>query len=221
VELISLIALGILSVIATASSKLVADEFKAWLPSVIKHLIGWAIRSLPDDKRERYAEEWQSHIDETPGEIGKLIVGLGLLPAAWKLSRISRKPRARQSEEIVAAMRDHARWARKNFIVRAVTMRTARERQRILKEKPDQQTLWEMNDLIRRIAVEEPNCEPFVKEWAAALDKAAAEGFEEGYRSVVAARGQTFNPSDMAAAIAKMLDRHRREAMTRRGSAGT
>jgi hypothetical protein len=222
VELISLIALGVLSVIAAASSKLAADEFKAWLPSVIKHLIGWAIRSLPDDKRERYAEEWQSHIDETPGEIGKLIVGLGLLPAAWKLSRIiPRKPRARQSEEIVAAVRDQERWARKNFIVRAVTMRAARERRRILQERLDQQTLWEMNDLVRRIAVEEPNCEPFIKEWAAAVDKAAAEGFEEGYRSVAAARGQTVNPSDMAAAIAKMLDRHRREAMTRGGGAGT
>jgi hypothetical protein len=93
VELISLIALGILSLIAAASSKLVADEFKAWLPSVINHLIGWAIRSLPEDKRERYAEEWQSDIDETPGEIGKLIVGLGLLPAAWKLSRIAPSPR--------------------------------------------------------------------------------------------------------------------------------
>jgi hypothetical protein len=90
-ELISAVALGILGLLGAALSKLMADEFKAWLPTVINRLIGWAISSLPEDKRERYAEEWQSHIDETPGKISKLIVGLGLLLAARKLSRIEIK----------------------------------------------------------------------------------------------------------------------------------
>jgi hypothetical protein len=189
-------------VIGAASSRLLADEFKAWLPSVIKHLIGWAVRSVPEDKRERYAEEWQSHIDETPGEIGKLIVGLGLLPAAWKLSRISPKPRARQIEEIVTALRYLERWKRRTLIVQLVMLPAAQERPRILPEKYDQQTVSEVSDLISRIAVEQPNCEPFVKEWAAAIEKAWAEGFQRGYRESAAERGERVNPSDLAVAIA-------------------
>jgi hypothetical protein len=97
VELISVIAL---SIIGAAGSKLVADEFKAWLPTMINHLIRWAVSLLPEDKRERYAEEWQREIDETPGEIGKLIFGFGLLLAGWRLSRILSKPTVHEIDEI-------------------------------------------------------------------------------------------------------------------------
>ena len=100
-ELISIIALGILGVIGAAASKLMADEFKAWLPTVINHLIGWATSLLPENQREDYAEEWRSDIDRTPGEIGKLIFALDLLRAAWKLSRIASKTTARENDEIL------------------------------------------------------------------------------------------------------------------------
>jgi hypothetical protein len=98
-ELISFIALGILGLIGAASSKLVADEFKAWQPTVINRLIGWGISLLPEDQREHYAEEWRSDIDSTPGEIGKLIFALDLVRGAWRLSRMSPEPTAREIDE--------------------------------------------------------------------------------------------------------------------------
>ena len=41
---------------------------------------------LPEDHRERFKEEWQSHLDETPGKLGKLLVALGFLLAAFRIS---------------------------------------------------------------------------------------------------------------------------------------
>ncbi len=100
-ELIGIIALGILRVIGAAASKIMADEFKAWLPTVINHLIGWASSSLPEDKREDYVREWRSDIDGTPGDIWKLLFALDLVRAAMKLSRFF-KQEARETEEVIA-----------------------------------------------------------------------------------------------------------------------
>src|SRR5258708_685090 len=128
VDLIVAILVGIAGVLGAAFSKQAADEFKAWTPRLLAAVVQCAIRRLPEDQRERYAEEWRSHIDETPGEIGKLIVGLGLLPAARKLSRISPNPRLHQIEEIVTAMRDAVRWTKQDYIVQVATLPAAQER---------------------------------------------------------------------------------------------
>jgi hypothetical protein len=222
VELISGIALGILSLIGAASSKLAADEFKAWLPTMINYLIGWAISLLPEDKRERYAEEWRSHIDETPGDIGKLIVGLGLPPAAWKLSRILPKPRARRIMEFATVMRDAERWSRHLnkipsrtgiYIFGLVTLPAARKRLRLLeKAHQDQEMFSEVVDLLVRIAAEEPG-DPFIGQWAARAEKMWEEGFERGYRA--AAAGRDVQSSDLDSAIANQRAR-RRGAVARR-----
>lgn len=136
-------------------------------------------------------------------EIGKLVVGLGLLWAAWKLSRSLPKPRARQIEEIVTAIRAAERWTRQKYIVRLVTMRAASKRLRFLAEVPqDQQTLTEMMDAVLRIAAEEPG-DPFMQKWAAVLE----EGFEKGYRASAASRN--VQPSELASAIANARARRR------------
>jgi hypothetical protein len=75
----------ILGIIAAVLSKLLADECKAWMPCFTKWLIRHASALLPEDQRERYKEEWQSHIDETPGDIGKILAAMGFVWAAKRV----------------------------------------------------------------------------------------------------------------------------------------
>jgi lipopolysaccharide/colanic/teichoic acid biosynthesis glycosyltransferase len=41
---------------------------------------------LPEDQRERFAEEWPSHVNEVPGDISKLLVACGFFLASLKMS---------------------------------------------------------------------------------------------------------------------------------------
>lgn len=81
----------ILGICAEVLSRQLADEFKAWTPRITEWLVVRAVKRLPSSERDRYLEEWQSHINEIPGEVGKIIVGLQLLPAARKMSSSMRK----------------------------------------------------------------------------------------------------------------------------------
>jgi hypothetical protein len=85
-ELIIGLGLAVLGIIAAAASRQLADEFKAWTPWIIERLIKRAVRKLPEDWRDRFEEEWLSHIHETPGEVGKLMAALGFLFAARQMS---------------------------------------------------------------------------------------------------------------------------------------
>jgi lipopolysaccharide/colanic/teichoic acid biosynthesis glycosyltransferase len=66
--------------------RMFADEIKAWLPWVREQLVGIAVKGLPEVFRERYAEEWRSHLDEVPGEITKFVVALGFVKASLRSS---------------------------------------------------------------------------------------------------------------------------------------
>jgi hypothetical protein len=70
------------SILVAAASRLIADDAKAWLPWVTEHLIESAVKRLPLELRERFAEEWRSHVADMPGYLGKLIVAVGFLSAA-------------------------------------------------------------------------------------------------------------------------------------------
>jgi hypothetical protein len=80
----------VLRIIAPILSKVLADECKAWMPCFTKCLICRAIAWMPEDQRERYKEEWQSHIDEMPGDIGKIVTAAGFAWAAKRMSRVGR-----------------------------------------------------------------------------------------------------------------------------------
>jgi hypothetical protein len=86
-QLIGIVLLGVLGVLGAAVSRQLTDEFKAWTPRIIEWLIGCAVLKLPEDQRERFGEEWRSHINETPGEIGKLSNALSLLSAPRKMPK--------------------------------------------------------------------------------------------------------------------------------------
>lgn len=96
------------SVFTAVCSRQLVDEFKAWTPWMIGRLVSFAVRLLPEDRRERYGEEWSSYVTEIPGEIGKILTALGFSMAAFRISFESRKEskraaiaRRRSSNEIV------------------------------------------------------------------------------------------------------------------------
>ena len=60
-------------VVTAVLAKLLGDEAKAWLPKIVEHLVCQAVKKLPDAEKERFDEEWRADLDETPGDLGKLL----------------------------------------------------------------------------------------------------------------------------------------------------
>jgi hypothetical protein len=80
------VVLFLVGTLGTAVSRLLTDEFKAWIPWIIQRVIRRAVVRLPASQRERFEEEWQSHVNEVPGDVGKLTVALGFLTAARRIT---------------------------------------------------------------------------------------------------------------------------------------
>jgi hypothetical protein len=78
-----LVCLG--AIIGTVFVKLLADEAKAWLPHIIETLVLRAVKQLPEADRERFSEEWRSDLNETPGDLTKLVNAIGFLIAARRI----------------------------------------------------------------------------------------------------------------------------------------
>lgn len=89
--LVTGLGLFIVSVLTAALSRTVAEEIEAWSPSIIRGLIKLAVGRLPENQRERFEEEWQSHVSEVPGKVGKLFVAAGFLIAAYRIALIDRR----------------------------------------------------------------------------------------------------------------------------------
>lgn len=80
------LALTLVGIFVAAATRLLGDELKAWMPWVMKRLLDIAIQRLPEDQRERFAEEWSSHIDEIPGDVGKIVTAGGCILAARQIA---------------------------------------------------------------------------------------------------------------------------------------
>jgi hypothetical protein len=96
VELIGWLFLAVLGIFGAAASRQLTDEFKAWTPWLIDRLVRRAVRQLPENQRERFSEEWHSHVTEVPGDVGKLIVAFGFLSASWKMGGSDNHPKLRK-----------------------------------------------------------------------------------------------------------------------------
>jgi hypothetical protein len=72
--------------LAALLGKLCADEVRAWLPWIALQITRIAVRTLPENQRERYDEEWRGHLNEVPGALTKLGTACGFLCAAIKVS---------------------------------------------------------------------------------------------------------------------------------------
>lgn len=87
IEAVALALFGLASaLLISVTTKLVADDAKEWLPWLRRFLIRRAVSSLPEHERDRYLEEWESYVGEFPGEIAKVIVAFGLVPAAKSIA---------------------------------------------------------------------------------------------------------------------------------------
>jgi sugar transferase EpsL len=79
-------ALIVVALLWRIVSAILTDELKAWTPTLVDRLIQSAVRRLPEEQRERFAEEWPSHVSEVPGNLSKLYAALGFLRASWKMT---------------------------------------------------------------------------------------------------------------------------------------
>jgi len=89
--LITGLGLFIVSILAAALSRTVAEEIEPWNPSIIRSLIKLAVGRLPESQRERFDEEWQSHVNEVPGKVGKFLVAAGFVIAAHNMALIDHR----------------------------------------------------------------------------------------------------------------------------------
>lgn len=78
-------ALG--GVIGTIFLGLLKDEVTAWMPWLHKLTLSVALRQVPEEQRERYEEEWASHIAEYPGNLSKLYQSMTMLMAGIRLKQ--------------------------------------------------------------------------------------------------------------------------------------
>ena len=85
-----------LAFFASIFSSVLANELKDWTPRIVCRLINIATARLPKKLRKRFEEEWAAHIDALPGDITKLVVAVGFIPAAIKMSLILGESKAPQ-----------------------------------------------------------------------------------------------------------------------------
>ena len=77
-----------------AATLLLGPKLNVWIRWLTKRLLRIAIERLPEAQRERFSEEWASHINEVSGEISKFAVALGYIFAAPEMASLlkSREP---------------------------------------------------------------------------------------------------------------------------------
>lgn len=79
VTFLMMLAVAFLAVIFRA-------EFEAWMPWIAERLRRAAVRPLRGALRDRFDEEWASHLAETPGYFGKVFAAIGFNWASRKIS---------------------------------------------------------------------------------------------------------------------------------------
>src|SRR5579871_4106496 len=84
--LVSSVLLGAIAICGAVCVKVLADEFKAWAPAIVVKIIATAVRTLPAELRERFSEEWPSHVEQVPGDLGKITVACGFIIAALDMA---------------------------------------------------------------------------------------------------------------------------------------
>ena len=80
---LALTAGGILTVLLNV---LFADRLRAWILWFTQALLALAVERLPDAQRERFAEEWASHVNDISTDIGKVLFARGCVSAAREIA---------------------------------------------------------------------------------------------------------------------------------------
>jgi lipopolysaccharide/colanic/teichoic acid biosynthesis glycosyltransferase len=72
----------LLTIVTAVTGRFMGEEVKAWFGWLHRKIRYLAVARLPETIRQRYEEEWESGLEEIPGELFKVIYSLGLLIAA-------------------------------------------------------------------------------------------------------------------------------------------
>jgi hypothetical protein len=72
-------------ILTAAAISVLADEMKSLLCVLSAWSLVIAVRLLPCGYRERYAEEWASHLVELPSPISKLVFAVSLMPTGLRV----------------------------------------------------------------------------------------------------------------------------------------
>jgi lipopolysaccharide/colanic/teichoic acid biosynthesis glycosyltransferase len=72
-------------------ARFMGDEVKSWSTWLHKNIRRIAVAKLPNNLRERYQEEWESGLEDFPGQIFKLFYSIGLLRAALQIHKASQE----------------------------------------------------------------------------------------------------------------------------------
>lgn len=83
----------VVAILTALCSGFLKEELKAWSGWVVERLIKLSVAHLPESQRARFEEEWHSHVDELPGEIGKLLAATGFIISARRISAIATEHR--------------------------------------------------------------------------------------------------------------------------------
>jgi hypothetical protein len=79
-----------LGLLAAAFAKILADEFKAWSPTIVSAVVITASRIMPPTERDRAAEEWAADVADIPGDLSKILYALGLVVASLRRSEFAK-----------------------------------------------------------------------------------------------------------------------------------
>jgi len=77
---------SLISFLLGLGGSVASAEFEAWAPVISRRLIEWAVLRLPEDEQARRLEEWLAHLNDVPGNFGKLFHSIGCLRAVGKLA---------------------------------------------------------------------------------------------------------------------------------------
>jgi hypothetical protein len=129
-----LIVLG--GILAAAISQQLVDEFKAWTPWLTRRLVMIAVCIAPTPAKERCTEEWLSHLEQMPGQIGQILASIGFISAGFWIQLESRDWKL-QLSETWKNVRNHAvMYTFVASIVARVQLRRGLVWMGILREKP-------------------------------------------------------------------------------------
>lgn len=133
-DLVIYIALLIIGIIVATVPKILAEEFKAWAPTLAGRITDWAVRHLSEEDRGRCHEEWHGHLEQTPGYCAKIAAAFGFVLAGRAISAERAKALVSKSAPASASsssLRAKYRRLRSEAIS---TLERRAERKRLLKE---------------------------------------------------------------------------------------
>jgi hypothetical protein len=82
---LTIIFTTVVGLLLAAFAGQLTSEFRDWTPRWTEWLIDRAVRKLPIDEQDRFAEEWREFVSDTPGQISKLVRAFGLGRAARRM----------------------------------------------------------------------------------------------------------------------------------------